>query len=190
MVENSKLIDAPPHKLSFEDIAPQVKDYDLVVMHTSTPSFNSDIRTARLLRDLKPSLKIGLIGAKVAVEPEQSLNACEALDFVAREEFDFTIKEVAEGRDFAHVDGITYRNRDGHHRGQQGSPRPREHGRTAVRHARSTSATSTSTTISAAISSTPTSRSIRAAAANPAAPSAFGRRRSAATITAPARSAT
>ena len=113
MVENSKLIDAPPHKLSFEDIAPEVKNFDLVVMHTSTPSFGSDIRTARMLRDLKPSLKIGLVGAKVAVEPEQSLQACDALDFVAREEFDFTIKEVAEGRDFSKIDGISYRNPEG-----------------------------------------------------------------------------
>ena len=46
LVENSKLIDAPPHKLKFSDIAPQVKDYDMVVMHTSTPSFDSDIKTA------------------------------------------------------------------------------------------------------------------------------------------------
>ena len=113
LVENSKLIDAPPHKLTFEDIAPEVKDFDLVVMHTSTPSFGSDIRTARMLRELKPDLKIGLVGAKVAVEPEQSLKACDALDFVAREEFDFTIKEVAEGRDFAGIDGISYRHREG-----------------------------------------------------------------------------
>ena len=42
---------------------------------------------------------VGLIGAKVAVEPEEA--ACQArtaIDFVARNEFDFTIKEVAEGR--------------------------------------------------------------------------------------------
>ena len=113
MVENSKLIDAPPHKLKFEDIAPQVKDYDLVVLHTSTPSFQSDVKTARLLRELKPDLKIGMIGAKVAVEPQRSLNACEAIDFVAREEFDFTIKEVADGRSFAGIDGLTWRNPEG-----------------------------------------------------------------------------
>ncbi len=87
-----------------------MKDRDLVVMHTSTPSFDSDIRTVPMLKDLKPSLKVGLVGAKVAVEPEQSLEACSALDFVAREEFDFTIKEVADGRDWSKIDGITYRN--------------------------------------------------------------------------------
>ena len=42
-------------------------------MQTSTPSFESDIKTAEALKALNPSLKIGLIGAKVAVEPEVSL---------------------------------------------------------------------------------------------------------------------
>ena len=46
LVEGSKLIDAPPHRLKFEDIAHEFKDRDLVVMHTSTPSFKSDVKTA------------------------------------------------------------------------------------------------------------------------------------------------
>ncbi len=44
LVEGSKLIDAPPHRLNFEDIAPEIRNRDLVVMHTSTPSFSSDVR--------------------------------------------------------------------------------------------------------------------------------------------------
>ncbi len=39
LIEGSKLIDAPPHRLKFEDIAPELGSRDLVVMHTSTPSF-------------------------------------------------------------------------------------------------------------------------------------------------------
>jgi hopanoid biosynthesis associated radical SAM protein HpnJ len=113
LVEGSKLIDAPPHRLKFEDVAPEATSRDLVVMHTSTPSFASDVRTAEALKALKPSLKIGLIGAKVAVEPEKSLEASQAIDFVARNEFDFTIKEVAEGRDLASVAGLSWRKADG-----------------------------------------------------------------------------
>src|SRR4029453_16411536 len=86
---------------------------DLVVLHTSTPSFSVDVRTAESLKALKPSLKIGMIGAKVAVEPEASLKASPAIDFVARNEFDFTIKEVAEGRDLGRVAGVSWRNADG-----------------------------------------------------------------------------
>ena len=113
LVEGSKLIDAPPHKLKFQDVAPEATSRDLVVMHTSTPSFSVDVRTAEALKALKPSLKIGMIGAKVAVEPEASLKASPAIDFVARNEFDFTIKEVAEGRELGRIAGLSWRNGDG-----------------------------------------------------------------------------
>ena len=113
LIENSKLIDAPPHNLKFADIAPQLKDRDLVVMHTSTPSFKSDVKTAEMIKAINPSVKIGFIGAKVAVEPEKSLIAGSAVDFVARNEFDFTIKEVADGRDWADIKGLSYRNAEG-----------------------------------------------------------------------------
>ena len=84
LVENSKLIDAPPHDLGFDDVAPEAMSRDLVVLHTSTPSFASDVRVAEALKALKPALKIGMIGAKVAVDAEGSLRASEAIDFVAR----------------------------------------------------------------------------------------------------------
>jgi hopanoid biosynthesis associated radical SAM protein HpnJ len=113
LVEGSKLIDAPPHKLKFQDVAPEAISRDLVVMHTSTPSFSVDVRTAEALKALKPNLKIGMIGAKVAVEPEASLKASPAIDFVARNEFDFTIKEVADGREFGRIAGLSWRNGDG-----------------------------------------------------------------------------
>src|SRR5438309_5193963 len=70
LVEGSKLIDAPPHRLKFQDIAPEAVSRDLAVLHTSTPSFFADVRTAAALKALNPSLKIGMIGAKVAVDPD------------------------------------------------------------------------------------------------------------------------
>ena len=44
------------------------------------------------------------------MQPAESLAQGAPIDFVARNEFDFTIKEIAEGRDWAAVDGISYRN--------------------------------------------------------------------------------
>ena len=35
------------------------------------------------------------------------------IDFVARKEFDFTVKEIAEGRHWAAIDGISYRDEAG-----------------------------------------------------------------------------
>ncbi|MBA4285612.1 MAG: hopanoid biosynthesis associated radical SAM protein HpnJ, partial [Xanthomonadaceae bacterium] len=98
---------------SFDDIKHEAHQRDLVVLHTSTPSFNQDVRTAELLKAENPALKIGMIGAKVAVDAEGSLKASEAIDFVARNEFDFTIKDIADGHSWAGIDGISYRNSEG-----------------------------------------------------------------------------
>jgi hopanoid biosynthesis associated radical SAM protein HpnJ len=113
LVPDSKLIDAPPARLQLDAVLRQAADFELVVMHTSTPSFASEVKVAEALKDANPKLKIGLVGAKVAVEPEASLTASSAIDFVAREEFDFTVKEVADGRAFADIDGLSYRGPDG-----------------------------------------------------------------------------
>ena len=113
MVEGSRLIDAPAHDQSWDDIAHEVDGMELVVLHTSTPSFNQDIRTAALIKARNPRALVGFIGAKVAVEPDKSLAASADIDFVAREEYDFTIKEIAEGKPLSEVDGITWRAPDG-----------------------------------------------------------------------------
>ncbi|UAJ09740.1 hopanoid biosynthesis associated radical SAM protein HpnJ [Polymorphobacter megasporae] len=113
LVEGSKLIDAPAHDLSWDDIAHEVDDKDLVVLHTSTPSFRQDIRTAELIKARNPKALIGMIGAKVAVETQKSLEASTAIDFVCRNEFDFTIKDVADGIPLADIAGISFRNAAG-----------------------------------------------------------------------------
>ena len=113
LCEGSKLIDAPPHRLKFNDILPEVKRHDLIVIHTSTPSFKLDAKTAEMIKGVNAQAKIGFIGAKVAVEPEKSLLDAPAVDFVARNEFDFTVKEVAEEVPWEDIKGLSYRNRRG-----------------------------------------------------------------------------
>ncbi|MGZ5916702.1 MAG: hopanoid biosynthesis associated radical SAM protein HpnJ [Methyloceanibacter sp.] len=113
LVANSKLVDAPPHGVRIADVAARARDYDLVVLHTSTPSFAADVAAVEALKAANPNLMAGLIGAKVAVEADKSLRAAPAVDFVARNEFDLTIKEVAEGRAPRDVKGLSYRNEAG-----------------------------------------------------------------------------
>ena len=60
LVDTSRLIDAPPHRQTLSDIAPLVRDYDLVVLHTSTPSFQSDVKTIAALKAINPNLRAGL----------------------------------------------------------------------------------------------------------------------------------
>src|SRR4051812_24841485 len=51
LIPGSKLIDAPPSGIKLAEILPLARQYDLVVMHTSTPSFQSDVRVAQALKD-------------------------------------------------------------------------------------------------------------------------------------------
>jgi hopanoid biosynthesis associated radical SAM protein HpnJ len=109
LVPGSRLLDAPADGVTVEQALAIAQEYELVVMHTSTPSFPTDARFAELLKERNPSVTVGMVGAKVAVDAEGSLLASEAIDFVAREEFDFTCRDIAAGQPLAEVDGISYR---------------------------------------------------------------------------------
>jgi hopanoid biosynthesis associated radical SAM protein HpnJ len=113
LVPNSRLLDAPADELTVDESREIARGYDLVIMHTSTPSFPTDAKFAELLKQDNPSIKIGLVGAKTMVDPEGSLKATHAVDFVCREEFDYTCKEVAEGLPLQDIKGLSYRGDDG-----------------------------------------------------------------------------
>ena len=87
LVEGSKLVDAPPHQQSVEDVLQIAQDYDLVIMHTSTPSLANDVKCAEAIKAQKPQTQIGFIGAHVAVLPEKTLADNPIIDFVCRNEF-------------------------------------------------------------------------------------------------------
>jgi hopanoid biosynthesis associated radical SAM protein HpnJ len=113
LVPGSRLLDAPPSRTPLADILPLARQFELCVIHTSSPSFAADVKVAQGLKDANPALKIGFVGAKVAVQPQESLAQGAPIDFVARNEFDFTIQEIAAGRALSSVDGISYRGPDG-----------------------------------------------------------------------------
>ena len=112
LVPGSTLIDAAPHRTTLAQVVARAREFDLAVLHTSAPSFASDVACLKALKAANPALKAGFVGPHVAVDPAGGMRD-EAVDFVAGNEFDLTIKELAEGRDFARVDGIAWRDRDG-----------------------------------------------------------------------------
>lgn len=109
LIPGSTLLDAPPAGLTVEDVVARAAGYDLCIVHTSTPSLRSDARVAEALQKAHPGLRIGFVGAHAAVRPVETLRASPVIEFVARHEFDYTLREVAEGRDYAAIDGISYR---------------------------------------------------------------------------------
>ncbi len=112
LVPGSRLIDAPARGLSIADVSKLALGYEMIVIHTSTPSFHSDVKVVERLKQENPSSLIGLVGAHVAVAPEDSLRASSSIDFVARKEFDFTIRDIARGLPLSAIDGVSYRDGD------------------------------------------------------------------------------
>jgi len=111
LIPHSRLIDAPPHGMGFEDVLAAALGYDLIIIHTSTPSLRNDMRFVDALKARKPEALVGFVGAHVAVLPDETLKACPSLDFVARKEFDFAIKEIADGCPLSDVVGVSYWDR-------------------------------------------------------------------------------
>src|SRR3989441_1213138 len=122
LVPGSRPVDAPPAGLTLEDVVPLARAYDLAVLHTSTASFAHDIRVADALKGENPRLRIGFVGAHVAVQRERALAASPAIEFVAGNEFDFTIQEIAQGRPLATVAGLSYRVNGHYERSPERSP--------------------------------------------------------------------
>ena len=109
MVPGSKLVDAPPDGLSVDQVARLARDYELAVLHTSTPSFGNDARFAARLKEENPGMEIGMVGAHVGVLPLQSLHGAPAVDWVGLGEFDYACSELAAGKPLNEVRGIAYR---------------------------------------------------------------------------------
>ncbi|SPA43453.1 putative oxidoreductase, Radical SAM; similar to Anaerobic Mg-protoporphyrin IX monomethyl ester oxidative cyclase [Cupriavidus taiwanensis] len=121
LVPGSRVLDAPADGLTVQQTLEIAADYELVIIHTSTPSFPTDARFAEELKRRSPGVMIGMVGAKPAVDPGGTLGASDAIDFVCREEFDYTCQDVAAGKPLKDILGLSYRLPDGslEHNGQR-----------------------------------------------------------------------
>ncbi|MBI4469109.1 MAG: hopanoid biosynthesis associated radical SAM protein HpnJ [Acidobacteria bacterium] len=108
MIKESRLLDAPPHGIGVAETLQIARDYDFVAIFTSTAGFQSDVQLAEAMKAQAPSTRIGFVGPPVSVEPEKSLRASRAIDFVVRKEFDYQIKDYAEGKCLSEIPGVSY----------------------------------------------------------------------------------
>jgi len=108
MLEGSRLLDAPSHHVSAEETIKIARDYEFLVLFTSTPGFPGDIRLVKKIRESNPKIKIAFVGPHVSVLPERSLKDCPEIDFVVRKEFDYAACEFANGKPLEEILGISY----------------------------------------------------------------------------------
>jgi radical SAM superfamily enzyme YgiQ (UPF0313 family) len=111
----TRLVDAIARNWGREDVIEDVKKFkpDLIVMDSSFPSLNNDINVAELIKqNYDKDVKIILVGPPASQFPEEILRN-KGIDIVARWEYDFTLKEVAEvikeDGDFKTIKGVSYK---------------------------------------------------------------------------------
>ncbi len=109
MIPGARLLDAPPHGYTVEKTINEAKSYDFVVIHTSTPSLRMDLRTAEAIKAANPNAIIAMVGGHPTARPEEVLTLSSAVDIAGRKEFDYSMLEVAAGRDWSTIGGISYR---------------------------------------------------------------------------------
>ena len=109
LIKESRLLDAPAHGVDPEETVTIARDYDFVVIFTSTAGFRSDVRLAGMIKDVRSEIKIAFVGPHVSVLPEESLKASSAIDFVARREFDYSVAEFAWGKKIDEIPGLSFR---------------------------------------------------------------------------------
>lgn len=111
-------IDAPARPWNEEQtldrVAKVAADSKLFVLDTSTPSINSDLYFAKRLKEAYPESFIVLVGTHPTATVAETMKNGQAIDAIARREYDVTILELAralqEEKDLATVDGLSYRH--------------------------------------------------------------------------------
>jgi hopanoid biosynthesis associated radical SAM protein HpnJ len=112
MIADSKLVDAPPHGLSIDQTVAMAKDFEFLVLFTSSPGFSVDVKIVERMKDLNSKLKVAFVGPPVTIEPEKALRASSAIDFIVRREFDYQVAAFAQGTPISDLPSVSYR-RDG-----------------------------------------------------------------------------
>src|ERR1035438_308057 len=108
MLEDSKVVDGPPHKITIDQTVAMANDFELMVLFTSSPGFHVDVKIAEMMKDVNPKMKVAFVGPPVTVEPEKSLKTSKAIDFVVRREFDHQIANYAKGTPLSDLPGVSY----------------------------------------------------------------------------------
>jgi len=124
LIPGSRLLDASPHKVNWQQTVEICKDYEFLVLYTSTVGFHSDVKLLRKIKEANPSLRVAFVGPHGHIKPDETLNSSEDIDFVMRGEFDHAVAEYAHGQPVEQILGASFR-KDG--KVVHNAPRPQLH---------------------------------------------------------------
>ena len=114
----TKLYDSCAEQTNIYDTIKIIKEFNpqIIVIDTSTPSIKEDIHCAEEIKKSLPNVHICIVGTHPSILTDEVLNMSNAIDSIARHEFDATIVDLAkaleENRDLSTIDGISYKKND------------------------------------------------------------------------------
>ncbi|MFW6303322.1 MAG: B12-binding domain-containing radical SAM protein [Candidatus Sumerlaeota bacterium] len=86
---------------------------DLLLMSITTPGLDRDMQVAAQIKEHFPEILIGAKGAHFNTLDIDALERYTALDLVFRGELEPACRELAEGKPWPEIQGLTYRKADG-----------------------------------------------------------------------------
>ncbi len=110
------LIDAIALGLSDEEFYRRVEDFspDIVLLETSTPTINTDLRNAKEIKTRLPECRILFVGPHASIMKGKLLSDNPQVDIILLGEYDYTLYEVyraiLDRTDLAAVPGIVFRS--------------------------------------------------------------------------------
>ncbi len=105
------LLDAAAKDLPLADVEERIRAFrpDLTVLLATTPSIEGDLEHARSAKRASGGALTVMVGPHVTVEPEDTLRrGGGGLDAVARREYDYTLREIAERGSPVGVLGVSH----------------------------------------------------------------------------------
>lgn len=109
-----KLVDAPAWNWGKEDVIYDIKRFkpDVIVIESNFSSLSNDIFIAKLLKDNVDNARVVSVGPPASQFADRILEK-NGVDIVARFEYDFTIRDIADAfedaKNFKNINGISYK---------------------------------------------------------------------------------
>ncbi|MGI6456521.1 MAG: B12-binding domain-containing radical SAM protein [bacterium] len=109
-----KIIDFPAYDLGWEEYERELREFqpDAVVLSITTPTLEQDMIAAQKAKEWNPDIVTVTKGAHFIHLDHQSLDEFPNLDVIMRGEYEETVQELAQGKKWDEITGITWR-RDG-----------------------------------------------------------------------------
>lgn len=105
-----KFIDGSALNLSAKGVERELVAFkpQIAVLHTTTPSIYSDIEYAKMVKQKTGAITV-LIGPHVTAEPEDTFRISGgSIDFIARGEYDYILRDLTKGLSCESIPGISY----------------------------------------------------------------------------------